>query len=123
MISSQLLGGLQTPYVLNYTINNEAEETVLNGVIGLSLGQNIPNPMTNATQISYSVPEEGHVDISLYNVLGQKVYTFISETVRGNELHTIDWNGIAEEQALSSGVYIYKMNYQGQQLQRKLVIE
>ncbi len=118
-----LLGAMKAPYVLSYTPNSETEEVVLNGVLGLSLGQNIPNPMTDATQISYSIPEDGHVDISLYNVLGQKVYTFVSNTVKGNVLHTVDWNGIAEEQVLSSGIYVYKLNYEGQELQRKLVIE
>ncbi|WP_459213173.1 T9SS type A sorting domain-containing protein, partial [Aquimarina rhabdastrellae] len=118
-----LLGVMKAPYVLNYTPNSETEEVVLNGVLGLSLGQNIPNPMTDVTQISYSIPEDGHVDISLYNVLGQKVYTFVSDTVKGNVLHTVDWNGIAEEHVLSSGIYVYKLNYEGQELQRKLVIE
>ncbi|WP_459209840.1 LamG-like jellyroll fold domain-containing protein [Aquimarina rhabdastrellae] len=117
------LGVMKSPYVLNYTPNSETEEVVLNGVLGLSLEQNIPNPMTDATQISYSIPEDGHVDISLYNVLGQKVYTFVSDTVKGNVLHTVDWNGIAEENVLSSGIYVYKLNYEGQELQRKLVIE
>ncbi|WP_459212811.1 LamG-like jellyroll fold domain-containing protein [Aquimarina rhabdastrellae] len=118
-----LLGAMKAPYVLSYTPDNEAEEVVLNGVLGLSLGQNIPNPMTDATQISYSIPEDGHVDISLYNVLGQKLYTFVSDTVKGNVLHTVDWNGITEEHVLSSGIYVYKLNYEGQELQRKLVIE
>ncbi|WP_459211532.1 LamG-like jellyroll fold domain-containing protein [Aquimarina rhabdastrellae] len=121
--TSVSLGAMKAPYVLNYTPNSETEEVVLNDVLGLSLGQNIPNPMIDATQISYSIPEDGHVDISLYNVLGQKVYTFVSDTVKGNVLHTVDWDGIAEEHVLSSGIYVYKLNYEGQELQRKLVIE
>ncbi len=117
-----LLGEVNEPYELKYS-SKTTEEVVLNDVLGLSLGQNIPNPMTNATQINYSIPEDGHVDISLYNVLGQKVYTFVSDIVKGNVLHTVDWDGIAENQALSSGIYIYKLNYKGEELQRKLVIE
>ncbi len=121
--TSVSLGAMKTPYVLNYTPNSETEEVVLNDVLGLSLGQNIPNPMTDVTQISYSIPEDGHVDISLYNVLGQKIYTFVSDKIKGNVLHTVNWNGITDNQALSSGIYIYKLSYKGQELQRKLVIE
>ena len=117
-----LLGEVNEPYELKYS-SKITEEVALNNVLGLSLRQNIPNPMTDATQISYSIPEDGHVDISLYNVLGQKVYTFVSDTVKGNVLHSINWDGIAENQALSSGIYIYKLNYKGEELQRKLVIE
>ncbi len=121
--SNQLLGGIETPYVLNYTPNSEAEEAILTTALGLSLGQNIPNPMTDATRISYSIPEDGKVDVSLYNLLGQKIYTMVDQEVTGNILHTINWDGVVDNKVLPSGIYIYQLTVGNDKLQRKLVIE
>ncbi len=120
---SQLLGGIQAPYVLNYTPNNETEEVILATALGLSLGQNIPNPMTDATRISYSIPEDGKVNVSLYNLLGQKIYTMVDQEVAGNTLHTINWDGVVDNKILPSGIYIYQLTVGDDKLQRKLVIE
>ncbi|WP_459211881.1 LamG-like jellyroll fold domain-containing protein [Aquimarina rhabdastrellae] len=122
--SNVLLGGLKTPYELNYTAkNNTVEQVIINDKIGFSLTQNIPNPMTDTTRITYSVPEAQHVDISLYNLLGQKVYTFVNEKVSGNTIHTIDWNGEIEGKVLANGIYIYQLTAGEQVLQHKLIIE
>ncbi len=121
--SNQLLGRLQTPYVLNYMPNSETEEAILTTALGLSLGQNIPNPMTDATRISYSIPEDGKVDVSLYNLLGQKIYTMVNQEVTGNTLHTINWDGVVDNKVLPSGIYIYQLIVGDDKLQRKLVIE
>ncbi len=119
---TNLLGEIEHPYELRLTSKVD-QNNEIGTVLGLDLKQNIPNPMKDTTQINYSVPEDGYVDISLYNILGQKVHTFVSNAVKGNVLHSIHWNGIVKERILSSGIYIYKLNYKGQELQRKLIIE
>lgn len=76
---------------------------------GFDLAQAKPNPFTNATSISFSVPSRTHVQIEVYNILGQKVRTLVDETMEGNS-YVREWDGRADSGAkASSGIYFYKM--------------
>ena len=81
-------------------------------IIQISL-QNYPNPFNPTTTISFSIPEEIKVDISVYNIKGQKVRTLTNNNFdRGN--HSVIWNGYNDSGKLvGSGVYFYKMNLNG----------
>jgi hypothetical protein len=67
-----------------------------------SLLQNYPNPFNPTTTIYYRLPNESHVDLSLYNLLGQKVQTLVN-TIEppGEKTVQIDAYG------LPTGVYFY----------------
>ncbi|WP_459211603.1 LamG-like jellyroll fold domain-containing protein [Aquimarina rhabdastrellae] len=118
-VADEILGNDKNPYVLSFTKNITSAPAQL----GFTLSQNVPNPLVDQTMITYSVPEDTFVDISLYNVLGQKVHTFVAEKVKGNIKHTIDWNGVAKGKNLTSGIYLYQMTTPTKTLQRKLVIK
>jgi len=74
---------------------------------------NHPNPFNPETTISYSIPEDSNVELSVYNIKGQKVRTLVKDKVdRGN--HSIIWKGINDsEDSISSGVYFYKLAVDG----------
>ncbi len=74
-----------------------------------SLGQNFPNPFNPITKIGYGLPEDSHVEIAIYNILGQKVKTLISERqAPGYRFAT--WDGRDNSgRFVSTGVYIYVM--------------
>ena len=55
-----------------YTYSNEVE-VELNVPAEFSLSQNYPNPFNPATQISYSIPKDGFVNLKIFNALGQQV--------------------------------------------------
>jgi hypothetical protein len=63
-----------------------------------------PNPFNAATTIRYSLPEQGEVSISIYNLLGQKVATIYDGIHEAGE-HTITWDA-AE---FPSGVYFARL--------------
>ncbi len=71
-----------------------------------NLDQNYPNPFNPTTNISYSIPENGHIDITIYNSLGQKIETLFNGFQSGGK-HNITWNA----GNVTSGVYIYRLTY------------
>lgn len=69
-----------------------------------SLTQNYPNPFNSSTVISYQLPVNSQVELSVYNLLGQKVVTLISEKQSAG-IHKLNWDAAD----LASGVYLYRL--------------
>jgi len=83
---------------------------VVNNLPGeYSLSQNYPNPFNPTTSISFNLPVAGHVELAVYNLLGQKVATVIDGTLAAGQ-HEVIWNGSDQNGvAVSSGVYFYRL--------------
>jgi serine protease AprX len=77
----------------------------------------VPNPASNATAISYNLPVVSPVSISLYNVTGKFVKSFINSTPTRNGLLLID------VKALPSGVYVLQFSSGDIRVTRKIVLE
>ena len=87
-----------------------AENVLISTEIGLS---NYPNPFNPTTTISFSIPEESKVELSVFNIKGQKIRSLLSDQITAGE-HSIVWNGDDESSSfVSSGVYLYKLNVNG----------
>lgn len=69
-----------------------------------ALEQNYPNPFNPTTTIKYSVPATGFVNLSIFNVLGEKVTDLINKEVEAGS-YELNFNA----SNLSSGVYFYKL--------------
>jgi hypothetical protein len=73
------------------------------------LEQNYPNPFNPATKISFFVPVDGPVKLSVFDLLGRKVKTLISGDIAGGS-HEVVWDGRDQgDNEASSGVYIYRL--------------
>ena len=73
------------------------------------LGQNYPNPFNPTTNIQFTLPEAGEVNLSLYNMLGEKVMELLNNKMEAG-YHNVE----LDASDLSSGVYIYCMKtYKG----------
>ena len=81
------------------------------------LDQNYPNPFNNSTNIRFGLTEESTVRIDVYTVLGQRVQTITNTTFPAGT-HILPFNG----DGLSSGVYIYRMTYNGGSITRKMTL-
>ena len=68
-----------------------------------------PNPFNPTTTISFSILNDSNVELSIFNIKGQKIKTLVSDQLTiGN--HSIIWNGTDESgEVVSSGVYLYKL--------------
>ena len=69
-----------------------------------NLSQNYPNPFNPTTKISYSVPFDSKVTISVYSVTGELVMELVNDNVSAGS-YSVDFDG----SNLASGMYIYKM--------------
>jgi len=83
-------------------------EVEINKPTVFALGQNYPNPFNPSTTISFSIPEDNHVILKLYDVLGREVLTLINENRKAGT-HTLSFNASSAGGGLSNGIYIYKI--------------
>jgi len=86
-----------------------------------SLAQNYPNPFNPETTIDYSLANNAHVQISIFNVLGQRINLLVNEW-RSAGPHSIQWDGRDYNGNLvASGIYFYHLKTENVTLQRKLM--
>lgn len=95
------------------SVSNEREDTPDRFV----LQQNYPNPFNPSTTIRYSVAEAGPVQLTVYNVMGQKVAQLINETKTAGS-YQVTWN--AADQA--SGIYYYRLKAGSQVITRQMTL-
>jgi hypothetical protein len=84
---------------------------------GFELHQNYPNPFNPVTQVSYTLPQDGHVRLEIYNLLGQKVTTLVDEYQEAGQ-KTVNW----EAKDFASGVYFYKLSLGDFTATKKMVL-
>jgi hypothetical protein len=82
------------------------------------LHQNIPNPFNGKTIIRYAMPVEEKVVIEVYDFTGRVVAQPVNATMPAGE-HQLEFN----QEALTSGVYFYRMMTGGFTQTRKMVIK
>ena len=68
------------------------------------LMQNFPNPFNPSTTIRFTVPKESYTTLGVFNVLGEKISTLVSETLPAGD-YNYEWNA----SGLPGGIYFYKM--------------
>lgn len=81
------------------------------------LKQNYPNPFNPITSIEYSVPKAGMVKLTIYNVMGQKVETLVSETKSVGK-YRVSWNAAN----MASGIYYYRLQAGNNVITRKMML-
>ncbi len=98
--------------VLN--VSDEIERETPNSI---TLSQNYPNPFNPTTQINFSLPESGQVNLKVYNMLGQTVQVLVDE-LRSSGSHSVTFDA----SSLSSGVYFYRLEFDGKALTNKMIL-
>ncbi len=75
--------------------------------------QNYPNPFNPITTIHYGIPKKANVSVIIYNAIGQKVKTLVSQNQEAG-FHMIQWDGTNDTgQTLSSGIFMLSIKAGG----------
>lgn len=70
-----------------------------------NLQQNYPNPFNPSTTIQFSIPEQTYVKLEVFNAIGERISTLVSEELKGGN-YKFEWNAAK----LSSGTYFCKLS-------------
>jgi hypothetical protein len=75
--------------------------------IEFELQQNYPNPFNSSTNISFILPSDQFVTLEIFNLLGQKVKTLVSQNMLTGP-NLVVWHGDdSEGNSVASGIYLY----------------
>jgi len=86
------------------------------------LSQSVPNPFNATARIGYGLPSDGHVEIVVYNLVGQEVRTLVSEFQRAGYWF-VTWDGRDDRgHSASTGIYFYTMTAGDFRDMKKLVL-
>ena len=87
-----------------------------------SLSQNFPNPFNPQTTISFGLPVDSELNISIYNLLGQKISLLTSGYFNAG-FHTVTWKGISDKGLeVPAGVYIYTIETDSYRDIKKMIL-
>ncbi len=107
--------GWSVPFAFKTSAVSSVEDLAL--PTEFELAQNYPNPFNPETTINYGIPTDGFVDLSVYDVLGQKITTLVNDYKNAGR-HTVLFNGAN----LPSGIYIYVLNSNGNRVINKMLL-
>jgi hypothetical protein len=77
-------------------------------VYSYKLEQNYPNPFNPVTNIKYSIPIDGFVNLKVYDVLGNEVAELVNEFKTAGSYEAI-FNVYNLNKNISSGIYFYRL--------------
>lgn len=74
-----------------------------------ALEQNFPNPFNPNTTIRFQIPNDEHVELKIYSILGREVRTLANKRYQAGK-YTLVWNGRDNSgNPVSSGMYFYRI--------------
>jgi len=82
-----------------------------------TLFQNYPNPFNPSTVIEYEIKELSHVNIKVYDILGNEITVLVDEEKYPGK-YSVNFNA----SHLSSGIYFYKLQAGGNTLVKSMML-
>ena len=94
------------------------EEEVTNLPEGIRLHQNYPNPFNPSTTIRFDLRRATPVSLAIYDITGREITTLLNQQVMSAGRHQMEWNA----GKASSGIYFYRLEVNGKQITRKMML-
>ncbi len=87
-----------------------------------TMAQPCPNPGSRFSNVKFSIPQKGDLNVAVYDVSGRLIWNFC-RNFNHAEIYDLKWLGIDNNgKSVSSGVYFMKAEFSGKVCQRKLVL-
>ena len=104
-----------------YYVSFKGNQNVTPAVTSIEI-TNYPNPFNPETKIEYSIPSESKIELSIYNIKGQKVKTLIEGNQQSGS-YSIIWDGKDENgKPVGTGLYFYKLKTRNKELTKKMLL-
>ncbi|MFA7289275.1 MAG: CotH kinase family protein [Melioribacteraceae bacterium] len=101
-------------YIESTTVDVKDEELI---PTKFALQQNFPNPFNPTSTISYSLPKQAYINLTVYNILGKEVMNLVDETKGPGE-----YKVMFDASDLSSGIYFYTLNAGEITITKKMIL-
>ena len=86
-----------------------------------ALHENYPNPFNPSTTLRFDLPYSSDVNLTIYNMLGQKVKSFDMIGIQAGK-HTLRWNATNDlGEKVGTGVYLYQLQTKDFMKTRKMI--
>lgn len=95
----------------------KSEENEVSNLTEYRLYSNYPNPFNPTTNITFQIPQKGHLIIKIYDVLGNEVSELINEEYEAG-LYTTKFDATN----LPSGIYFYNLIINGFSQSKKMIL-
>lgn len=121
-LAQKIIQGAQTPAAKRVAAAKQALQSIQTGdAYAFGLGANYPNPFNPVTAIPYTLGQETSVTLVVYNALGQRVRTLVSD-VQIAGAYTVAWYGRdSAGRPVSSGLYLIRLQAGEEVAVRKVV--
>ena len=117
----EVFGDILESWLVHHGINVSVEDEV-NIANDFTLFPNYPNPFNPSTTIEFSIPNDGFVSITVYDLMGRKVKTLFSG-IKTAGRQSVTWHGQNElGLSVSAGMYFYKFESRDFREIRKMVL-
>ena len=84
--------------------------------------QSYPNPFNPQTEITYNLPEDSYVKLTVYNIQGQKVKSLVDEYQSAGTRNVV-WDGRDESgESVASGIYLYRIEAGPHEVTNRMVL-
>jgi len=113
---------MEVDYIRVYEASSELPSQARTTPNTFNLHRNYPNPFNPITTLSYELPEQAHVTLTIYDLVGREI-TRLVNTTQGAGVKSIQWeatNNIG--QTVSAGIYLYMLQVGNLREFRKMVL-
>lgn len=110
-------------YFKNMTLNYSPVNVGVDQNLLLDLKfEAFPNPFTNSLNVSFDLPQQDYVNISIYDLTGKRITELVNENLAQGS-NSFSWDGKSGNgQRLNPGVYLLRVFYRGKLYMHKVVL-
>ncbi len=119
LTANAIVNGIGDFLGLNYVdISNENDPQPS----AFKISPNYPNPFNPATTFHYDLPEDGYIQLDIYDLGGRLIKTLI-EREESEGRHSAQWNGTNNNgEIVSAGIYVYSVSYRNHSVFGKMIL-